>query len=815
MLNDFSLVLIFAFIGGIMVASILQPSLNTQPYIVGGLILFSCSSFYIYFFRDKRFFKVIFTITIFLASFVYLQARSDLGKQYTVGDYASDKNLLIEGIISSPVKRDDRGGVKFELSKCVVTRAGVKFVTTGNIQVIARKISHALEYGDLIEFQARLRIPTNSKNPGAFDYISYLKRRGIYALASIYKDDKIVSLTKSHKTGMMYYVNRLRKRTNDFIYSRGKSINKYIISALLFGNSRQINKSAHDLFVKTGTSHILAISGLHMGVISLFIYYLSIFFLKRGEKFTLKHNIIKIAYSITFFSLIFYSLLVGMRVSSIRAVIMIGVYILALLFDRAQNTLRTMFVAAFFILLAFPGSLRDVSFLLSFTAVFAILYFYPKIGSRIDSYFELSSSNYFRKRSLLQSVLKSIIVVFVLSCVINLLILPIIMYNFNYVTLTSPLINAITIPIYSLFVIPMNFVIFFFSLFYPAVGEFFLHLNEDVIRWTYYTLKFLNEHINYSFYTVTPTPLEIALYFLLVYSIFKARERTFRISAVICALLLLASGYYYNVKPYSDKNILTVDFIDVGQGESSLITFPNGKRMLIDGGGSRWKSRFDVGRDVVAKYLWKRRINKVDYILSTHPHPDHINGLFFIAENFSPEKIFIGKYDYDKKIYKNFLRKNSEKIEYLGSMNSKLEIGGAKITILKYDQSGVRSRSIDVNRSSIIVIVEQSGKKILFTGDTDSVIEARLIAKGEELDCDVLKVAHHGSRTSTSDGFLEVASPKYAVISVGENNYFHLPAEETVARLVENGVKIYRTDRDGLITLKVSDGEMSFSTMVP
>ncbi|MFC1855960.1 ComEC/Rec2 family competence protein [Thermodesulfobacteriota bacterium] len=354
-------------------------------------------------------------------------------------EFANKKMHTVDGVIASPIEYSQKGG-KFIIDVKRIISGEKEVTLSGKLLVYAKKIDE-FSYGDFISFRTKIRKPKNFNNPGSFDYVKYLQARGIVATCSLNNMNKLLIIKKGHKKGPIYYVQQLRENVSRFIRANGVSQNKQIVSSLLFGGTKNINRYAHDLFIKTSTAHILAISGLHMGVISLFFYYIALFIFTRSEKLMLEYNVIKMSYSVALIFLIFYSLIVGMRVSSIRAVIMIGIYILSVLLGKAQNTLRTMVIAAFIILLVYPASISDVSFLLSFSAVFAILYFYPKLNLRFDKYIEATSDNYFKKSGLRFSILKSSLMVFTLSLVINIVITPIMLYYFNHISLSAPLIN--------------------------------------------------------------------------------------------------------------------------------------------------------------------------------------------------------------------------------------------------------------------------------------------------------------------------------------------------------------------------------------
>jgi competence protein ComEC len=257
---------------------------------------------------------------------------------------------------------------------------------------------------------------------------------------------------------------------------------------------------------------------------------------------------------------------------------------------------------------------------------------------------------------------------------------------------------------------------------------------------------------------------------------------------------------------------LTLTFIDVGHGDSILLEFPKGKKMLIDGGGL-YEDRFDIGKNVIAPFLWKKKIHTIDTLVLTHPDPDHLKGLNFIASNFSIGQFWESGVRTDSESYQRLVdtlsRKRIERISVNENSPSQT-INGIQITFLNPPERVLSHGSDQIpsllNNYSLVMRIQFKNISLLLPGDIEKEAEYRMLNKGYPLDADILKIPHHGSLSSSTPYFLQRIKPSYAILSVGERNIGRLPHPEVIKRYLELGTKIYRTDKDGAITV-VTDGK--------
>lgn len=670
--------------------------------------------------------------------------------------------------------------------------------------------------GDTIRALAMLGRPYAFGNPGEFDYGMWLKRRGVLVTGYVKSDRLIERVEKG--SGPHAFIQSARQEIARLIDSSGARYPEPL-KALIVSGQGGIDSRLRESFAETGTAHILSISGLHIGMVAAFSYWATLFLLRRSERALLYLNAKKAALVVSALPAIVYALLAGLTPPTERAIIMVLAFIASFSFGRGKDHLNTLSLAGLIILAASPGSIWDVSFQLSFVAMASIIILVPRLKELIT--FD-PESPWAKKMFLFAPGLKSLlspsdedpmkrpedgrgwaILGFIKKRAVPLVLVtvaaglgtsPLLAYHFQRVSLAGLAANLLAVPIAGAVVplllvasamLPVSSTLAWAAVFpadlafaaLAAVVEFFAAIPYA------------------SLWVSPPAPHGIALYFALILSLaYIKRARLFRYSA-LASIVLLAAAPALATK--NTTGLLRITYLSVGQGESAFIELPDGKSMLMDGGGSN-NPDFDTGERIVAPFLRAKGVERIDYMVLSHAQQDHMGGLAFIARNFEVGEFWwngqgglgrLGTALYEKGVMKRVVNASVDK----------LDVGGAVFEVL----NPMGAMLNDENDNSLVLMARFGKRSFLFTGDIGEKAEERLLER--DLKADVLKAPHHGSRYSSSAAFIERVSPSIAVISVGRKNSFGFPHEETLLKYKEAGIEVLRTDTMGAVIIE-TDG---------
>jgi competence protein ComEC len=487
---------------------------------------------------------------------------------------------------------------------------------------------------------------------------------------------------------------------------------------------------------------------------------------------------------------------------------MVITFFLSILFSRERNLLHTLALAAFLILLFSPPSLFDVSFQLSFLAVLSILYLVPRLFRwRREEEILLPKESSWKQR--LWAYLEISLVV---TAVAILGTAPFVALHFNRISLIGFLTNLFFVPWVGFVIVPLSLVASLFSFFVYPLAVLLIQMNDFI---TMILLKAVSLSASFpyaSFFVSTPTTFEIILFYLLLLMVVHLRKgKGVRYLFLGCCVLLVLNFAFWNTKEWFQKK-LRITFIDVGHGDSILIEFPRGKRMLIDGGGLR-EDRFDIGKNVIAPFLWNKKIRKIDLLVLTHPDPDHLKGLNFIASHFSIGHFWDNGVRGDSESYIRLhetLLKKEIKRSSLNDQTLPQMIYGTQLIVLNppvmKESQRINQNPPQLNNQSLVMKIQFKQIAILLAGDIEKEAEHRMMRKGFPIKADLLKIPHHGSASSSTQAFLKTVKPSYAILSVSGQNLGGLPHPEVLRRYERLGTRIFRTDKHGAITI-VTDGE--------
>lgn len=724
-----------------------------------------------------------------------------------VANQISDDPVSLEGrICESPEWLLDKSRLYIDLS--ALYRGNESYPATGKLLLtIGSKsvdIAHPtnFKYGDTIKFIAKVRKPRNFHNPGGYDYERSLALKGIFATAYLKDGDGVIK-TAEGIPSVNGWIEGIRDSIRENVF-KSAGVNAPVLLALITGEQGEIPKGIREDFSKAGTAHILAISGEHIGIIALASFALFLWLLKRSERIMLHFNIYKTSAILTIPAVILYTLIAGSGFSIVRAGIMGGILLIAVLVDRRKDIPSLIASAAFLILVFEPQALFDISFQLSFASVISLAMAAPylKMAYSKQSNYNLETETV----GLTSRILSWLAIPAVMSLAATIGTAPLVAYYFNRFSIVSPLSNLITVPLVGLIIVPLGLISSIFIPVSQTVSDLLIKTDFQFLSLIIWLTSRIASIPISSIRVVTPNIFEISLFYtafaLLVYrgKITGWKRLFYTVSAI---LIILESFYFF--KPFFQKE-LRVTFLDVGQGESTLIEFPEGQRMLIDGGGLPM-SDFEIGERVIAPFLWHNKIGRIDYVVLSHPNSDHYGGLPFILRNFNIGEIWESGIEEESVGYTEFKRavRESGAIHKNVRDGDGLAVSGVTVETMNPPKGYKTNSDRDANNGSVVLKLAFGKTSFLFTGDIEKEAETLLLSKGSELKSTVLKAPHHGSLTSSTVEFLDKVRPDTAVFSVGYRNHFGFPRESITRRYKDIGTSAFRTDRDGAI-IATTDG---------
>ncbi|HUJ41090.1 MAG TPA: DNA internalization-related competence protein ComEC/Rec2 [Candidatus Acidoferrales bacterium] len=758
-------------------------------------------------------------------------------------------------------------GIRYDVALEEVQAGGRTVRVSGGLRATLREYPGRprvappdVQPGDAVELLVRARVPRNYLDPGAFDERGSLERQGIDVEGSL-RDGSLL-LRLGPPPGGIHWPERFSRIRNRFfatldILFAGSPDADAVLRAMLLGDRGFLEHPVSEKFQRTGVYHVLVVAGLHVAALAAFFFWL-------GRKLRLPMEVTVLA---TLAVLVFYVLVVQERPPILRAALMAAAVLCAALFYRRPAVLNGLAVAAIAILCANPAAAFDPSFQLSVAAVAAIGWLgVPMVEATTAPYrramMHVSDRTrdpmfppgpvQFRvllrwqaawlERQLpegLRPLALSVLVIptrlclvlwdlMVISLAIQVGLLPLLALYFHRVALTGPLANLPAVLLTGL-IVPLGFLCL-------GVGSASILLARPLAAALRVLVGLLTGTVGWFAalprlsYRIPGPPDWLTAAFIAAFGVLGAclwrytqppaqaqtgrgpwlRATTVGSTLVCGALLLCVATYPF--PPRLVRGDLETTVIDVGQGDSLLVAFPDGRTLLIDGGGSplaalareTGRPEFDVGEEVVAPYLWSRGVKHLDAVALTHGHRDHLDGLYAVLDDFQVGALWLGR-----------------EINSPGFHALEEEAAAHHLPIVRrlrgdtFTWAGVRGTFLwpvdeppadkAANDDSLVLRLQFGSISYLLTGDIERPVERQLLARGDALRADFLKVGHHGSKTSTTPDFLAAVSPAIAVISVGAENPYGHPNQSVLDEFRGIGTRLLRTDRDGASSI-LTDG---------
>ncbi|HYD49627.1 MAG TPA: DNA internalization-related competence protein ComEC/Rec2 [Terriglobales bacterium] len=718
-----------------------------------------------------------------------------------IGTLSLPATVRFEGRLA---RDPERRGVQTRMIVAVERRyhAGAWQEATGLLSLSIQGAEQRWGAGDRVQGALTLRRPRNFGNPAELDYEAHLARQGIYATGFAY-DDRALQREPA-VASWSSAMSRWRRATRTAYRQALPLADAQLLEALVLGSQRELPIETQDAFRRTGTSHILAISGLNVGLVAAAAYVALRWLLARSQQILLLANVQKLATLLSLLPVILYAGIAGTNVATVRALAMAAVLLGAILVERRQRSAVSLAAAAALVLLLWPGSGRDPSFQLSFVAVAGLMLGMGRFG---PWWRERARQRMLHLRGWRGSVENVVAVYLAVSVSAMAATVPLVAYHFNQLSLIAPLANAVVVPLLGSVAVGLGLLAAVASLLWEPLAWLFAWLSWPAL-WIGRNAVMLFAAAPLAAVRVPSlTVLELAVvYGGLIAALLRLRHLRHAAWASLLVIGLADAGWWCRERYFSRD--LAVTFLSVGQGDCAVVELPGGEVMVVDGGGLSSRS-FDVGERIVAPFLWSRKIVGVDYLVLSHPQWDHYSGLGYLAEQFAPRQLW-------------WNGKRSEAKSFV-TLLERLERGGAELVTMKrgltrsLDSVAVRVLAperiagVSPNDSSLVLSLAFGGEEILFTGDIERDAEGELVRNyGEQLRAAVLKVPHHGSATSSGAEFLERVQPRYAVMSLGFANRFGFPNPAVLRRYRAIGTETFRTDVDGAVAVRISpEGKIS------
>lgn len=631
---------------------------------------------------------------------------------------------------------------------------------------------HILHHGSTCVIKGKSADTARATNPGQFDYELYLKKQGIQGELIVEKNSDIQCIGRS----LVSYIHAWRMDVLNKIDERFDERSSRWMKALLFGERAYLEKEVVEQFQDWGLAHLLAISGLHIGIILGVIYLVLV-----RSNMTTKET----AQTILICSLPFYIILAGGSASVWRGILTV---VVLLLFDKFKRniSLPDVFSIVFTLLILFdPYQIYDIGFQFSFLVTFGIIL--SQGWLKVNSYFFQALR---------------------LSYISQMVITPLQLLYFKQFQPLGMLLNVAIVPYFSIVFLPFILFMFFCGMlippFIPALEGVFYPLEIIMVR----AVGFLDSLIHFTVSIGEVSFMYILGYYIVLFLSMFYLEKQKELIGFIWSILLVIQLVVPSALPYF-KNEGIVTMLDVGQSDTLVIELPKKEGVILYDAGAIFSFQNEevsrrIYEQVIKPFFNHQQITKIDCIFISHEDLDHDGSIPFILEDYDVEQIVVSPYyKPDVRVKKSFEEAGvSVEVMRPGDV---FQLGEYRFQALSPFQD-----TNSANENSLVLQANLGGANWLFTGDIGKEMESKLMKAYPKLQVDVLRVGHHGSKNSTSEAFLEHIKPRYALISSGRNNRYGHPATEVLDLLDENEVKVLRTDENGAVQFRFSEDNGTF-----
>ena len=702
--------------------------------------------------------------------------------------------MLIDGVVDRRPEGVATGGGRLFLAELHLKRAEGAVFVPGRLLLRVKEGRVPLCTGDRILFSSKIRLPRLLGLPGEGDYPRQLAYQGVFATAFVKEAGELVLVHSG--SGWRHGIDLLAAELGRFISRSAPGPEGGVLKALLIGDTGDVPPELNEAYARSGVNHILSISGFHVGIIFLCVFQALFLVARSLEPLALRLNLRRALLLAALPVVVFYLFLSGAQAATLRSVLMISAVVLALYVKRELDPANCIMLAACAILFTAPETLFDLSFQLSFLAIWGLVVLAPALSAPF---------------SRVKGIAGWLLLLLAASAAAILATLVPVAYYFHRVSFIGLLANLVIVPLMGYGAVVAGFASLPLGFLAPDPARVLLLSAAYLVRLSDAVILFLARAPVWTGYRPTRLDLLLALLCLCALTFVRPRKAGCAVALVLLATLAVRAL----PAPGGGDGTLRVTFLSVGQGDAALVGLPDGKRMLVDGGGNFGDDELRMGKRLLGPALHALGADRIDYLVLSHEHPDHLQGVLWVAANLEVGEFWESGVNSGAREYQELkwvLAARGVPVRTLSASVPPFSAGGALVEPV-WPLTPQAPFTGDANDTSLVFRLGHGKGAVLFTGDLGSAEEEVLLARGTPLGCTLLKVGHHGSSYSSGERFLAAAAPKAAVISAGYGNSFHLPAPSTLARLQRRGIRVYRTDLDGSLQAVCGvDGTWAIST---
>jgi len=750
--------------------------------------------------------------------------------------WTGPQKMDLVGEIAEPVRYGPHGAAAIVSLRRLFTH-DQSIAIGGRIKLTIRGGAPSLVVGDVIRFQTRLRPPRGLLNPGGFDYGAYLVAHGIQATGSVTlgADSAGMQLLTHASRPLFDRVDGWRGHIREAAHRGLDGEGAAVYLALITGESGFLTQEIRDAFMASGTTHILSISGSHLGLIGVVVFCVvrrSILALPFQWllRLTLRTTASRIAAVATIPVVAFYAVLGGAEVATVRSLLMLSVFLGGVLLGRTHHLGTALALAVLLIVAWDPLAPLDLSFQLSVLSVLVIVFLLNRnerapimasaktapghnmeteAGTILGTALQPSQGTR-------HTVMKWLREVALMGLAVTVVTAPLVAMQFHQIAGIGLLANLVVIPVVGFLLVPLGLLCCLVTLIAGSENLQGVALLQPSLDAVVFIVRGFASIPGARWMVASPPVTQVLLFYLcLTVGVLWRNRLKGRVAGALAFGLF--AFWVWSPRDLPTEGATRVTFLDVGQGDAAVIETWDGRVMLIDGGGaSEWTNQ---GRMVIAPFLWDRGIRQIDLIVATHPQLDHIGGLGYIVQEFAVEALWRNGIERDLPFVARLDEIVTERripVRAVDSADPPFPLGFCTIHILNPAASVPSTLPSEVlggkhlNNQSVVLRLVCGHMAILFTGDIEQEAEAGLVGSAD-LRASILKVPHHGSHSSLDEPFLRAVHPDVAIISVGNANPYGHPAGAMLDLYERLKISILRTDRDGAVTVVLTQSGLRVS----